>query len=169
MKNKMSKEIIPEGFTLGMVFSDMLPVLFFGGTTVIIGLILGNIWISIGAAVAFVSGLLKVVWKLIVVTKKENVWWLFIQMRIFMPIGLAIFLIGLVFSLSKMPAQTVIAALIGMPQLIFFILGIAGMVAMILFAMKLDSADAKSNWIEQITNGLAQACFFVGTLILMLK
>ena len=42
-----------------------------------------------------------------------------------------------------------------------------GMVLMSIFAFTLDSSDPKSNWIEQITNGIAQAAIFVGIIILL--
>lgn len=168
MKNKMTKEVVPEGFTLGMVVSDLLPVVFFGGATLLVGLLLKNVLIDVGAVIAFLSGLLKVVWKLIVVVKRKNIWSLFLQMRICMPIGFLIFLVGLLMSLSALSFETVVSALIGFPQIVFFILGILGMTAMIVCSVKLDSADAKSNWIEQTINGIAQACIFVGVLLIYL-
>lgn len=45
--------------------------------------------------------------------------------------------------------------------------GILGMVLMMVFAFKLDNADVKANWIEQLTNGIAQAAIFVGLLLLI--
>jgi len=41
------------------------------------------------------------------------------------------------------------------------------MIMMIVFAVKLDRSNVKSNWIEQITNGIAQGCFFVGLLLVL--
>lgn len=164
----MTKGVVPEGFTMAMVVTDMLPVVFFGAATFTIGLILNNVWIDVGALIAFVSGLVKVIWKLIVVWKRKNVWSLFVQMRIVMPVGLIVFLIGLIVSLSKIPAQNVWSALTSMPQLIFFLLGFVGMIAMIVFSVKLDSTDPKANWIDQTTNGIAQACFFICALLIYL-
>ena len=50
--------------------------------------------------------------------------------------------------------------------LIFFAVGVIGMVLMGVFAAKLDSADVRSNWIEQLTNTIAQAAIFTGILFL---
>ena len=44
---------------------------------------------------------------------------------------------------------------------------IFGMVLMGVFAAKLDSADVRSNWIEQLTNTIAQASIFTGILFLL--
>ena len=42
-----------------------------------------------------------------------------------------------------------------------FAAGLLGMVLMTVFAFILDSADPRANWIEQLTNGVAQAAFFM--------
>ena len=49
--------------------------------------------------------------------------------------------------------------------IIFLALVFIGMAIMVVFAIKLDSSNPKSNWIEQICNGLSQACFFIGFLM----
>lgn len=51
------------------------------------------------------------------------------------------------------------------PQVILFVLGLIGMGLMGYFAKNLDSTDVKSNWIEQITNSLAQLFIFIGLLM----
>lgn len=45
-------------------------------------------------------------------------------------------------------------------------LGTLGMVLMTVFAFRLDSSAPKANWLEQAVNGFAQACFFVGLLLI---
>ncbi len=47
------------------------------------------------------------------------------------------------------------------------VVGVIGMVLMGVFAAKLDSADVRSNWIEQLTNAAAQAAIFAGILFLL--
>ena len=88
-KPKMTKDTIPENFTLSLAIVDALPVLFFGGSMILIGLLFGSPLFLIGAALCFWAG-----------------------------------------------------------------------------AAKLDSADVRSNWIEQLTNAIAQAAIFVGILLL---
>lgn len=58
------------------------------------------------------------------------------------------------------------SAFISFPSVVFFTIGIIGMAAMSIFAKKLDGTDPKSNWIEQITNTIAQAAFFIGLLLM---
>lgn len=58
------------------------------------------------------------------------------------------------------------AAIVSFPSVIFFAIGMIAMVLMGVFAAKLDSADVRSNWIEQLTNTIAQASIFVGIFFL---
>lgn len=60
------------------------------------------------------------------------------------------------------------AAVMKPTNLIFFVIAILGMVMMGIFAFTLDSGKAKSNWIEQITNAIAQ-CSLMIVVILSLK
>ncbi len=166
-KERFDKNLVPEGFTIGMALVDFLPVIFFGLTAVLVGILAKQPLIYIGAAVCFVSGLLKVLWKFIVVIKKKNVWPLFMQMRICMPLGFLLVTIGLIISIASGAAAT-LAPVFKLPSLIFMLIGFVGMGLMIFFAVKLDPADPTSNWIEQLTNSVAQCCFFIAFLILML-
>ena len=75
-------------------------------------------------------------------------------------------LISLIVKHSEISLAGIGAAFMSMPSLIFFVIGILGMVLMMVFAAKLDSSDVKANWIEQLTNGIAQAAFFVGLLLI---
>ena len=58
------------------------------------------------------------------------------------------------------------AAIVSLPSVLCFAVGVIGMVLMGVFAAKLDSADVRSNWIEQLTNAAAQAAILVGILLL---
>ena len=71
MSNKqgMTKDTIPENFTLSLALVDALPVLFFGGSMILIGLLFGSPLFLIGAALCFWAGAAKVLWKIIVLTK----------------------------------------------------------------------------------------------------
>ena len=165
-KPKMTKNTIPENFTLSLAFVDALPVLFFGGSTILIGLLFGSPLFLTGAVLCFWAGAAKVLWKIIVVKKKKNIWWLFLQMRIVMPLGFALMIFAVIMNRSAVNLPAVFAAIVSLPSVIFFAIGVTGMVLMGVFAAKLDSADVRSNWIEQITNALAQAAVFTGILFL---
>ena len=164
-KPKMTKDTIPENFTLSLALVDALPVLFFGGSMILIGLLFGSPLFLLGAALCFWAGAAKVVWKIIVVTKKKNVWWMFLQMRIVMPVGFALMILAVIFDRSAINLPAVFAAVLSLPSVLFFAAGVIGMALMGIFAAKLDSADVRSNWIEQLTNAVAQAAIFVGILL----
>ena len=165
-KPKMTKDTIPENFTLSLALVDALPVLFFGGSMILIGLLFGNPLFLIGATLCFWAGAAKVLWKIIVVTKKKNIWWMFLQMRIVMPAGFVLMLLAVIPNRNAINLSAVFAAVISLPSVLFFVIGVIGMVLMGVFAAKLDSADVRSNWIEQLTNTVSQAAIFVGILLL---
>ena len=165
-KPKMTKDTIPENFTLSLALVDALPVLFFGGSMILIGLLFGSPLFLIGAALCFWAGAAKVLWKIIVVTKKKNIWWMFLQMRIVMPLGFVLMIFSVILNRNAIDLSAVLAAVVSLPSVIFFAIGVTGMVLMGVFSAKLDSADVRSNWIEQLANGIAQAAVFVGLLLL---
>ena len=167
-KEKINKNTIPEGFTVGMATVDMLPVIFFGLTAIMYGLIMNQWLITAGAVVCFVSGLLKVLWKYIVALKKKNIWWMFLQMRICMLPGFLLMLLSVFLRRDTVSLSGIWAAVTAAPQCFFFGAGAAGMALMLVFGFTLDSGSVKANWIEQLTNGLAQLCIFAGLLIQVL-
>lgn len=165
MSNRMTKDTIPEGFTVPLVIVDMIPVVFFCLSAFRVGrLICSKIFVA-GAIICLLSGLIKVLWKFIAAVKRKNIWPLFLQMRIAMPVGFLLLAVALLIDRSHYSLALVLSVLTGFPSVIFFSLGAIGMILMSVFAFKLDSSDPKSNWIEQITNSLAQICFFVGLLL----
>ena len=166
-KQKMTKDTVPENFTLSLAIIDTLPVLFFGGSIILIGLMFRKVLFLIGAILCFWAGAAKVIWKIIVVTKKKNIWWMFMQMRIVMPVGFLLMLISVLLNLKAIKLSVILSAVTSMPSVIFFAIGIAGMVLMGIFAAKLDSSDVRSNWIEQLTNTVAQTAIFIGILFIM--
>ena len=162
----MTKNAVPESFALSLALVDALPVLFFGGSMILIGLLFGSPLFLIGAALCFWAGAAKVLWKIIVLTKKKNIWWMFLQMRIVMPLGFVLMILAVILNRNAINLSAVFAAIVSLPSVIFFAIGVIGMVLMGVFAAKLDSADVRSNWIEQLTNGVAQAAIFMGILFL---
>ena len=165
-KTKMTRDVVPEGFTLTLALIDALPVLFFCASMIVISRLFSSSLFLAGALLCFIAGAAKVLWKVIVVLKKKNIWFLFLQMRILMPIGFCLMVISLIVKRSEISLAGMGSAFMRMPSLIFFGIGILGMLLMMVFAAKLDSSDVKANWIEQLTNGIAQAAIFVGLLLL---
>lgn len=164
-KNIITKDTIPEGFSVTLALVDLIPVVFFGLSALRLGGLLSSPLFMLGAALCLISGVVKVLWKLIAAVSQRNVWPMFVQMRILMPVGFLILLIALIWDRANLSGSAIFAGLTGFPACIFFLLGILGMVLMTVFAFRLDSSDPKANWLEQAVNGIAQACFFIGLLL----
>ena len=166
-KHKMSKDIVPEDFTLGLALVDAIPVIFFGASAVVISLLFGSRLFLFGALLCLFGGAGKVLWKIIVAVKRKNIWWMFVQMRILMPVGFFSMLLSLFLNREKVDFGAIGKAVTSMPSVLFLGIGILGMILMSIFAVKLDNSDVRSNWIEQLTNGIAQIAIFIGLLFLL--
>lgn len=166
-KKKFDRNTVPKDFTLSLVLVDAIPVVFFGASAVVISLLFQSKLFLLGALLCLFAGLCKVIWKLIVVLAQKNVWFLFMQMRTVMPVGFLLILLSLVVNRSRVSFAGIAAAFTSFPSVVFFCIGILGMVLMGVFAARLDSGDVKANWIEQLTNGVAQISIFVGLLLLL--
>ena len=163
-KKKMTKDIVPEGFTLSLVLVDFIPVFFFIFTILIFSYkTYFNYLIITGGLICFISGFIKVLWKLIVVLKQRNVWWMFKQMRIALPIGFCTLIFGFVFGWKNFSKEIYNAS---SNSRIFFTLWIIGMSLMSLFAITLDSSNPQVNWIEQITNTISQGFLCVAVYLM---
>ena len=98
----------------------------------------------------------------------RNVWPLYRQMHVLMPIGFVLMLVGLVMAvvLGSVTPASVGAALTAFPSSLFLLAWVLAMCAMGYFASHLDSSDPKANWIEQLTNAAGQAALLAAVLLL---
>lgn len=158
-------KIDDKGFSVPLALTDMIPVLFFGLSAIRAGQLFSSALFVTGAAVCLLSGIVKVLWKLIVAVSHRSIWPMFMQMRIFMPAGFLLMLAALFIGRADLNGRAILAGLLSFPACIIFGLGVLGMVLMVIFAIKLDSGNPKANWLEQAVNGAAQACFFIGLLL----
>ena len=159
VRNRMTRETIPEGFSAPMAFVDLLPVVFFGLSAVKAGNLFHSGLFVAGAVVCLLSGVVKVGWKLIAAVSQRNIWPMFVQMRILMPVGFLAMLAALVVDRVGLNGKAMLAGLTGFPSCVFFLAVALGMVTMTVFAFQIDSSDPKVNWTEQTVNSLAQLCF----------
>ena len=160
----ITKDMVPDGFTIPLALVDAIPVLFFAVNIIVLGMKAGFSWLSIlGGLLCFLGGGIKVLWKIIVAAKQKNIWWMFIQMRYTMPIGFLLIILGCIVDRHALAAAFFG---IGAASIVFFVLWFAGMCLMGVFAKKLDNADPKSNWIEQGTNAVSQICLLIALLLL---
>ena len=156
-KKKITKDTIPEGFSLLLAIVDILPVIFFCLALMIFSYRTSfySYYIILGGIVVLISGLIKVFWKIIAALKKKNVWWMFVQMRIIFPIGFSMIFFGMIQGYKNYSNYIYSASFINK---LFFSLFILGMILMSVFAVSLDQMNPKSNWIEQITNSISMVC-----------
>lgn len=161
-KVKMTKDTVPENFTIGLAAVDAIPVVLFAINCIILGTIFNSPLFVAGSVICFLAGLLKVIWKIIVVIKRKNIWWMFVQMRVLMPIGFLIIVLGFIVDRANFDMKDLVTAVYSFPAILFFVLWLVCMILMGFFGVKLDASDAKSNWIEQGTNGLAHLFFLIG-------
>lgn len=164
-RNRMTKDTVPEGFSVPMALVDLVPVVFFGLSAVRLGSLFHSALFVAGALICLLSGVVKVGWKLIAAVSGKNIWPMFVQMRILMPIGFLALLAALVADRDGLNGEAMLAGLTAFPACLFFLAGALGMVLMTVFAFRMDSSDPGVNWTEQIVNGLAQLCFFIGLLL----
>lgn len=166
MRQKITKNTVPEGFTVAMALVDLIPVVFFGLSALRVGQLFRSTLFLLGAGVCLLSGVVKVLWKLIAAVSRRNIWPLFLQMRILMPAGFLLLLAALMTDRQRLHWAAIWGGLTAFPSCLFFALGLLGMVLMVVFALRLSSADPKVNWLEQGVNGAAQLCFFLGLMLL---
>lgn len=162
----MNKKTIPEDFNLTLAIVDAIPVLCFFISIILISSIFKSKLFLLGAILMLCAGLSKVLWKMIVATKKKNIWFLFIQMRTIMPLGLILLIISLIINKELINFDLIIQSIISLPQLIFFVIGAFAMALMLIFGFVLDASKVKNNWIEQTTNIIAQLSFLIGIIII---
>ena len=153
-----------EGFTLKLALVDLIPVILFAGGAGLLNKRLGSVIFAIGIFCCLLGGVGKVTWKIIIAFTKKDIQFLFKQMRVMMPGGFLLMLIGIIVKWNNISWMNVLNAVISFPSILFFVIGIIGIVIMSIFAKKLDPNDLKSNWIEQCTNIVAQGGFFLGIL-----
>ena len=165
--NKKSKNEVPQDFTVGLAAADAVPVLFFGGSMILAGLLFASKIFLFGAFLCLFAGAAKVLWKFIVALKHKDIQFLFMQMRILMPIGLISMISGIIINRKNIAFSTIGEAALSFPPVLFFSLGLIGMLAMTVMMFTLDSRSKKSNWIEQTVNSAAQISFFIGLLLIV--
>lgn len=154
-----------EEFTLALALVDFIPVLAFGIAIIMISLGFPSKLFLIGAIISLLAGMFKVLWKLILGTTKKDVKWL---NKCFLPMqsgGWVIMLLGIIFNLGKIDFANLLSAIVGMPQLIFFVLWFGLMGTMIWYKKnKFERYSAKKNWTAEIINSCAQICLLIAVL-----
>jgi hypothetical protein len=159
-----SENGLPQGFTFSMACMDALPVIFFACSMLNIAVRFHSTIFVIGAIFSSLAGMGKVLWKILIATAKKNITLLASQFRYLMSGGFLLMFLSLILNHKKIAWSSLRQAIFTMPSLLFFLLAIGGMLLMGICGAKLDKTDAKSNWLEESINTLAQLFLFLGIL-----
>ncbi len=122
-RNRMTRETIPKDFSAPMAFVDLLPVVFFGLSAVKAGNLFHSGLFVAGAVVCLLSGVVKVGWKLIAAVSQRNIWPMFVQMRVLMPVGFLTMFAALIVDRAGLNGEAMLAKLSGFPACLFFLAG----------------------------------------------
>lgn len=156
-----------QNFTVSLALFDALPVIFFCVAMFLIASHFHNLFFFIGIIFCILAGCGKVLWKILVALKEWDIQFLNKQLRIFMPLGFFLVIIGLINGRNSIHFTNLLHQIMTYPSCLFFGITVIGMICMSLFAFTLDGTKAKANWIEQITNAVAQGCFLLGVLSML--
>ena len=154
-----------EGFTVGLALVDAIPVLSFGISMAIIAGRFDSPLFMVGAGLSILAGCCKVAWKLILGIWKKDARWLnkpFVPMQ---ATGFLLMLISFVLGFRWIDWSGVLAAVTGIPSILFFIAWIGLMGFMGWYRKnKFKNDDAHANWTAQIINAVGQTCLLLGIL-----
>ena len=161
-------------YTLGLALFDIVPVLLFLISCILIySMCMSRLFLA-GALCCFIGGMAKVIWKLIVVLAKRDIPAFSRVFRVLMIGGFALMLLSVILSTVRTVAgggAFADSAMAGlwrgltfMPAMLFFIAGVAGMCLMGWLGSHMDKS-ARSNWIEELINTAAQLAILAGVVI----
>ena len=163
MKNRNSA---PDDFTLSLALVDALPVLFFAISMGLIASRFASVLFGLGAAVIVLASCGKVLWKLLLGLRKQNIPWL---NRYFIPCqisGFVLILLSVVLHLRTIRWGDLLVQLAHFPSVIFFLLWLCGMGCMSWYRKNRFDNSLKANWTAQIINTIAQGALLAGILCL---
>ena len=168
MKKKDNNSITTElkseykEYTMGLAVFDLVPVLLFLMSGLVIYSMYPDPLLLAGAAASFAGGLCKAVWKIIVVRRKTDVTWLTRAFHVLMPAGFVLMILSALIG-GRAALSGLWRSLTMMPAALFFITGFALMCVMGYLGSHMDSS-ARSNWIEEAVNALAQLAVLAGVI-----
>ena len=155
-----------EGFTLALALVDAIPVLSFGISMVIIAGRFDSPLFMIGAVLSVLGGCCKVAWKLVLGITKKDLRWINKPFVPMMATGFLMMVVSFIIGFRKIHWAGVLAAVTGLPSLLFFMAWIGLMCFMGWYRKnRFSRDDAKSNWTAQIVNALGQTCLLLGILL----
>lgn len=162
-------------YTLGLALFDMVPVLLFLASGLILWSMYGKPLFLAGVIASFVGGTCKALWKLIVVTGKRDKRWLTTAFHILLPGGFMLMLLSVVIDVSRdslagaplgegSTLSGILRGLSVMPAPLLFLAGAFGMCLMGHLGSRMDESRG-ANWLEEIVNAFSQLAFLAGVVI----
>lgn len=150
-------------YTMGLALFDIMPVLLFLASGLIMYSMYGSMLLLAGVLSCFTGGLCKAVWKMIIVISKKDLTGLTRAFHILMPAGLALMILSVPAG-GRAAFSGLRRSITMMPAAILFIAAFALMCLMGYLGSHMDNS-ASSNWIEELANTLAQLAFLIGVII----
>jgi hypothetical protein len=150
-------------YSIGLALFDLVPVLLFLASGVLIYSRYRSPLLLAGALACFAGGMCKAVWKLIVVIRGADCSSLTKAFRMLMPAGFALMILSVPAG-GKAALSGFWHALTMMPAALFFTSGFALMCLMGYLGSHMDSG-ARANWIEEAVNTLAQLSVLAGLIV----
>ena len=149
-------------YTMGLALLDIMPVLLFLASGLIMYSMYGSPLLLAGVLACFTGGLCKAIWKMIVVVRKKDLPGLTRMFHILMPAGFALMILSVPAG-GRTAISGLWRSLTMMPAAILFIAGFVLMCLMGYLGSHMDNS-ARSNWIEELVNTLAQLAILAGVI-----
>lgn len=150
-------------YTMGLALVDLMPVLLFLMSGLIMCSLYGSPVLLAGVIACFTGGLCKAIWKLIIVIRKKDHPSLTRAFRILMPAGFALMILS-VFAGGKAALSGLWRSLTMMPAAVLFACGFVLLCLMGYLGSHMDNS-AKANWTDELINTLAQLVILAGVII----
>lgn len=175
-KTKLNPEY--EQYTLGLALFDIVPVLLFLMSGIILWTMYDKPLFLAGVIASFIGGACKVLWKLIVVIGKRDRRGLTALFHLLLPGGFVLMLLSVLIDISR---DAIAGAPLGegstldalwrgftvMPAPYLFIAGCAGLFLMGYLGANMDESR-RANWIEELVNALSQTAILAAVVIVYL-
>ncbi|BBF43484.1 hypothetical protein lbkm_2172 [Lachnospiraceae bacterium KM106-2] len=153
-----------EEFGLKLAFVDLLPMLFFLGSMIVLVTIFPSTLFVIGTTCNLIAGFSKVLWKFLLALKRGDVKFISDLFVPFQCIGFVLMITSFIVDRRMIQLDGMWIAITSVPSIFFFIIGIIGLITMIIMSIHFDQS-LKAHWKAQWVNTVAQGCFFVGLLL----
>jgi len=157
-------------FSVSLVLTDAIPVLFFFFTTLFIAKrlkkahkVAGTLF-YIASVLPLTGSTLQVLWKLFIAVERRNIPILHSQFKYTMGLGFLLIFFSIIIARKQIKWNSVIKKIFKFPSGVFIFISTLCSLAMIVFIFTLDRNEVYVNWIEEGVNIIFQGSVFLCTL-----